>query len=137
MAAIKSGQHGGASAETLHFRYCGAEGLLLAVGGLWGGSRVHFYLQWGPVVSCQLHKGLIRSNFIEHKQRPQCLSLSSEINCPEVNFLVPKLCRNNEKIPFQTKISDLQKWANWPTQAGSKKWAANNENCRLRRNFPI
>ena len=55
----------------------------------------------------------------------------------EVNFLVPKLCRNNEKIPFQTKISDLQKWANWPAQAGSKKWAENKENCRMKRNFPI
>ena len=55
----------------------------------------------------------------------------------EVNFLVQKLCRNNEKIPFQTKISYLQKWANWPAQAGSKKWAENPENCRMKRKFPI
>ena len=55
----------------------------------------------------------------------------------EVNFLVPKLCRNNEKILFQTKISDLQKWANRPAQAGSKKWAENQETCRFKQNFPI
>ena len=35
------------------------------------------------------------------------------------------------------KISDLQKWANWPAQAGSKKWAENQETCRFKRNFPI
>ena len=28
-------------------------------------------------------------------------------------------------------------WANWPAQAGSKKWAENQETFRLKRNFPI
>ena len=35
------------------------------------------------------------------------------------------------------KISDLQKWANWPAHAASKKWAENQETCRFKRNFPI
>ena len=61
----------------------------------------------------------------------------AELTTSEVNFLVPKLCRNIEKIPFQMKISDLQKWADWPAQAGSKKWAENQETCRFKRNFPI
>ena len=56
---------------------------------------------------------------------------------PEVNFLVPKVCRFEKKIPIWSKFSDLQKWANWPAQAGSKKWAENQETFRLRRNFPI
>ena len=34
-------------------------------------------------------------------------------------------------------MSDLQKWANWPAKAGSKKWAENQETFRLKQNFPI
>ena len=56
---------------------------------------------------------------------------------PEVNFLVPKVCQFEKKITIWSKFSDMQKWANWPAQAGSKKWAENQSNCRLKRNFPI
>ena len=38
---------------------------------------------------------------------------------------------------IESKISELQKWADWAAQAGSKKLAENQETFRLKRNFQI
>ena len=40
------------------------------------------------------------------------------------------------KITDLSKISDLQMWADWPAEAGSKKWAAKLENFVSIGNFP-
>ena len=57
--------------------------------------------------------------FISFDKFPDFLPISYSL--PEVNLLVPKVCRFEKKIPIWSKFSDLKKWANGPAQAGSKK----------------
>ena len=66
---------------------------------------------------------IFKTSVLDQRHRFQFRGQDSS-EWPKVNFLVLKLCRFKQKFPIFKKPAELEKWANWPAQAGSKDWAA-------------